>query len=296
MLARVRRSAAGVTVHAMHRVAVMAAIHVLAGCAATEGPLLRAVDEGDAGTGDASAQGAGNAGSAAPRIVPGMSFQYQLVGTVDVDEDAELFVIDLFNARQATIDALHARGRVVACYLSAGTRESYRDDADLFPDSAVGETLAAYPDEAWLDVRDATVRELMAARLDLARDKGFDGVVPTNLTAYQEQSGFALSAADQLEYTQWLAAQAHARGLLPGMSGDYAQVDALVDRFDWAVHFGCIARGDCDGLRAFVERGKPAFDLEYEGEIDVLCAEAARQGINVIRKRPSLDAFREACP
>jgi hypothetical protein len=291
----------GVTVDAMRAVMSIAAVSLLAACAATEGPLLRAAPAADGGAapaGNGAGDGAadGGASAAAPRIVPGMSFQYQLIGQVDVDVDAELFVVDLFNVSASVIAALHARGRVVACYLSAGTRESYRDDADRFPDSAVGETHAAYPDEAWLDVRDPTVRELMAARLDLARDKGFDGVLPTNLTAYRASSGFDLSAADQLDYTQWLAAEARERGLTPGMSGDYAQVEQLVDDFDWAMHFGCIARGDCADLAPFVQRGKPVFDLEYEGDIDALCAQAALEDMNVILKRESLDAFREACP
>jgi hypothetical protein len=227
-----------------------------------------------------------------------MSFQYQLVGEVDIDLEADLFVIDLFNTPAAVIAALHEQGRVVVCYLSAGTRESYRSDADAFPADAVGEPLASYPNEAWLDVRHEAVRELMAARLDLARDKGFDGVLPTNLAAYQRESGFDLTAADQLDYSLWLAAEARARGLTPGMADDYAQVDRMVDRFDWAMHFGCIARGDCAELAPFVERGKPVFDLEFQGEIDsdALCAEAERQQVTAILKQPSLNAFRVACP
>jgi hypothetical protein len=62
------------------------------------------------------------------------------------------------------------------------------------------------------------------------------------------------------------------------------------------MHFGCIERGDCGELAPFVQRGKPVFDLEYEGDIDALCAQAALEDMNVILKRESLDAFREACP
>jgi hypothetical protein len=273
-------------------IAAIVATSILASCSATEGPLLRAV-----GSDSGAPEDPGNPASAGePRILPGMSFQYQLVGDIDVDLDAQLFVIDLFNAGDGTIDALHADGKVVAAYLSAGTLEDFRDDAEQFPASAVGEPLAAYPDESWLDVRDPTVRELMAARLDVAREQGFDAVLPTNLQGYAQNNGLALTAADLLDYALWLAAQIHARGLAPGLGGDFEQVDALVDHFDWAVHFGCLSRGDCEVLAPFVAQGKPVFDLEYEGDIDALCAQAASYDLSVIRKNLRLDAYREACP
>jgi hypothetical protein len=294
-----RPGAPGVTVDAMRAVMSIAAISLLSACAATEGPLLHAAPAGDGGVPPAGGGGGESGGAASATgalIVPGMSFQYQLQGTIDTDIDAQLFVVDLFNADRDVIDELHAQNRVVAAYVSAGTLEPGRPDTDRFPDRAVGEPLASYPSESWLDVRDATVRQLMAARLQLARDKGFDGVVPTSLTAYATDSGFPLTAADQLDYTRWLAAQARVLGMAPAMTGDYAQVEQLVDDFDWAMHFGCIERGDCGELAPFVQRGKPVFDLEYEGDIDALCAQAALEDMNVILKRESLDAFREACP
>jgi len=313
--AGVQASAGGVRVDAMRGAWAMAVTCWVASCAATEGPLLRATGAGNAAAagaaGSAGSSGAAVAGSAgfggstagsggtsppAGPIVPGMTFQYQISGNVDTSVDAELFVIDLFNPSDAVIAALRSQGRVLACYVSAGTRENFRDDAPLFPASAVGEPLESYPNERWLDVRDPGVRAQMATRLDLARDRGFDAVLPTNLYAYQQDSGFDLSAADQLDYARWLATEARARGLSPGMADNWGQVAELVDWFDWAVHYNCIANGDCAEMAPFVDRGKPAFDLEYEGEIDALCAEAASQGVNMIRKREQLDAFRQACP
>ncbi len=298
---------------------------MLAGCAATEGPLLRAVGEpagngsiagnsgssaasggsaeATAGTGGSIAGSGGTGGSTAgtsgtagdPRIVRGMSFQYQLVDEVNIDVDAELFVVDLFNAEVEIIDALHAQGKVVVAYVSAGTHEPYRDDADLFPASTVGQPLESYPNESWLDVRAPAVRELMAARLDLARDNGFDGVLPTSLSAHLHDSGFDLTAEDQLDYGLWFAAEVRERGLTPGLA-DLAQLDRMVDSIDWAMHFGCIARGDCAELSPFIAQGKPVFDLEYEGEIATVCDEAERYGVTAILKNRRLDDYRVACP
>jgi hypothetical protein len=179
--------------------------------------------------------------------------------------------------------------------LSAGTRESFRPDADQFPDSAVGETHASYPDEAWLDFRDPTVRALMAARLTQARDKGFDGIVPTNLSAYLRTTGFDLSAEAQRDYSLFLIREAHARGLHVAMTDDFEQGALLAPHYDWAVHFGCIERGDCAELEPLAAQGKPVFDIEFEGEASEVCAQAAALGINVLLKRPQLDAYRVGC-
>lgn len=51
-----------------------------------------------------------------------------------------------------------------------------------------------------LDVRSANVHEVMISRLDLARQKGCDGVEPDNMDGYTNNSGFSLSANDQLAY------------------------------------------------------------------------------------------------
>ena len=285
----------------------IAALVGLAGCGVTEGPLLHARDGGaaagpDAGSDASLVPGAGSGAdsgmtaTAMPVFPADVSWQYQLVGQVDPELDARLFVIDLFNVSTTVIDRLHAQGKLAVAYLSAGTLENFRDDADQFPASAVGSVYDEYPNESWLDVRDQGVRARMAARLDIAREKGFDGVLPTNLTAYQHDSGFDLSASDQADYTTWLSAQAHARGMHVGMADNYGQVAALVAHFDWGVDYGCLASNNCDRLAPFKAEGKPVLDVETEGQAAEVCPLARSLGVNVILKRPDLGAYRVVCP
>jgi hypothetical protein len=207
-----------------------------------------------------------------------------------------LFVLDLFDTTAAQLTALHARGRVVIAYLSAGSLEPWRPDADDFSEQVIGSELTGYPDERWLDIRDPAVRALMQARLTLARDKGFDGVYPGALDAYRSQSGFAISQRDQLDYDQFLSSTARGLGLTPGLSSHFMLSAQLLEQFDWAIAIGCLAAGSCDGLRPWLDQDKPVFDLELEGQLNDVCAQAEQLGITALMKRPSFDAWSRTCP
>jgi len=274
---------------------------VVAACGSTDGPLLRALSAGDAAAGDALAQaGAEPSPSGDSMLIrPGMRLHYQLTGEPSVDAAAQVFVIDLFDAEPAQVATLRAgaaAGRIAIAYLSAGSFEPWRPDIAQFPDSVVGTRLGAYPDEKWLDVRAQAVRDVMQARLRLARDKGFDGVLPGALGAYRSDSGFPLTQADQLDYDRFLSSEARALGLSPGLSGDFLLARELAGAFDWAIAFGCLAADSCGALQPLVEQHKAVFNLEVDGDLNELCARAEPLGITTILKRPTFDAWSRSCP
>lgn len=224
-----------------------------------------------------------------------MRLHYQVAGELAVGRDAQLVVIDLFETESSQVAALHATGRVVVAYLSAGTLEPWRPDVAALPDAVVGAPLVSYPNEAWLDIRSAPVRSLMRARLELARDKGFDGVFPGSLGGYRSTTGFPLTASDQQSYDVFLATQARALGLSAGLSGDFDLLAQLVDAYDWAIAFGCLAADSCARLQPLIDRGKAVFDVETEGTLAEVCARASGSDIVTILKRPSYDAWSQPC-
>ena len=268
----------------------MAALMFLFACDATQGPLLSRRGAGDAG-GDAAAESV--AGTS--RVRPGMSLQYQITGALDTSADAQLFVVDLFDTTEQQVARLHEQARIVIAYVSVGSFEPWRQDAASFPRAAIGMALANYADENWLDIRNSEVRAAVAARLDRARDKGFDGVFASSLGGYLQATGFALSRADELDYAGFVASQARTRGLSVGLSGDFELGEPVADAYDWALSTDCIARANCDALDPFVLRGKPVFNLETEGEPDAVCMQAAAAGIPTTLKRTSYDAWRMPC-
>lgn len=222
---------------------------------------------------------------------PGTTWQWQLSDEIDTSFDVQMYDIDLFDTPADTIDALKAEDRVVICYFSAGSLEDWRPDADQFPADVIGRPLDDWPGEYWLDIRQLDVLQpIMAARLDLAMDKGCDGVEPDNITAYTNRTGFRLTYEDQLAYNRWLADAAHARGLSIGLKNDLDQVEDLVDDFDWALNEQCFEYEECDLLLPFIEAGKTVFGVEYEGDPADFCPQANALGFSWLMKTYDLTA------
>jgi hypothetical protein len=230
------------------------------------------------------------------RPAPGTSWQWQLTGEIDTSVEAAMYDIDLFDTPQAIIDELQGDGRVVICYFSAGSWEDWRPDAALFPAAVLGENLDNWPGEVWLDIRQLdNLGPLMSARLDLAVEKGCDGVEPDNIDGYQNETGFPLAGDDQLAYNRWLAEQAHSRGLSIGLKNDLGQVVELINWFDWALNEECFQYDECETLLPFVQQGKAVFGVEYEGDPEIFCPELNALDYDWLQKSLDLDAWRLAC-
>lgn len=230
---------------------------------------------------------------------PGTSWQWQLTGNLDTSIDVAMYDVDLYETSDADIATLKAAGRVVICYFSAGSWEPGRTDSDDFPPATLGDALDGWPDERWLDTRSSAVRDLMKARLDLAASRGCDGVEPDNVDGYQNDSGFDLDDATQLDFNRFIAAEAHARGLSVGLKNDIDQLGDLASDFDWALNEECYLYDECDAYAStFIAQGKAVFHAEYvdAGELDAVCAVTQPLQLSTLVKNLDLDAYRLACP
>jgi hypothetical protein len=226
-----------------------------------------------------------------------MSWQWQLTGTIDQTVNAQMFDVDLFDTPAQTVASLHAAGRRVVCYVSAGTFENWRPDASLFPAAVKGSSVSGFPDEQWLDVRQWSVLQpILEARMDLCTSKGFDGIELDNVDGYENHSGFPLTAADQLTFNRALASSAHARNLSAALKNDIDQVADLVGQFDWALNEQCFEYDECDALQPFLEANKAVFNVEYNLATSSFCPKADALGFSSMRKHLSLDAYRVPCP
>ncbi len=224
------------------------------------------------------------------------SWQWQLQGRIDTSVDVQMYDVDAFDVPARIVDRLHDDGRAVVCYVSAGSWETWRPDADRFPDEILGRELDGWPGERWLDIRRiGGLAPILRARIDRCARKGFDGIEFDNVEGYANRTGFPLTAGDQLRFNVWLANQAHRSGLSVALKNDLGQVEELLPYFDFAVNEECFTYDECDRLTAFVEAGKAVFGVEYGLEADAFCPRANEMNFNFLRKQLSLRAWRVAC-
>jgi len=232
------------------------------------------------------------------------TWEWQLTGELNTSYDADMYDIDLFDTNQTTIAELKHSGKKVICYFSAGTYEDWREDKDKFPSSILGNDLEDWEGEKWIDIRKLdTVLPIMRARLDLAKEKGCDGVEPDNVDGYSNDTGFDLTYQDQLIYNKTIANEARKRGLSVGLKNDLDQVEDLVIFYDFALNEECHIYNECDKLQPFIDANKPVFNAEYDqkyiddsNEFENLCKDAKSRGFQTIVLPKNLDGtFRLSC-
>ncbi len=208
--------------------------------------------------------------------------------------------IDGFDATAEDVAALHEAGITAVCYFNAGAWEEWRDDAGAYPDAIIGNAYPGWEGERFVDIRQLDVLSpILAARLDLCVDKGFDAVDPDNVDTYLTETGFPLTEADQLAFNRWLAGEAHARGLAIGQKNVPELAAALVASFDFAVTEDCLVDNWCGQMAPYADAGKPVLMIEYTDRdltANELCTLAAGTFGAVVIKHRELDAWSAHCP
>jgi hypothetical protein len=226
----------------------------------------------------------------------GTSWQYQLAGTLDLTVDAAVYDVDWHETSADQVAQLHAAGRRVICYVNAGAYEDWRPDAQDYPGEVLGEPLDGWPGERWLDVRRTDLLlPLLSARVDVCQSKGFDAVEFDNVDGWSNETGFPLTAEDQLAFNRAIAGLAHARGMSVGLKNDVDQVDQLADVFDFAVNEECLAYDECGAYRDFLAAGKAVLHVEYENPPARKCGDTTQMGMSTILKSVDLGADLRHC-
>jgi hypothetical protein len=183
---------------------------------------------------------------------------------------------------------LHAQGKHVICYIDVGTAEDWRPDYSSFPASVLGN--GGWPGEKWLDIRQLSILEpIMTARFQMCKEKGFDAIDPDNMEGYANNTGFPLTAAEQLTYNEWVANEAHALGLAVLQKNDSEQVGQLEPYFDGALNEQCNEYHECADYQPYLTAGKPVLNIEYNLLTNSFCAADNAAGIMGARLDEALD-------
>lgn len=239
------------------------------------------------------ADGSGEVGRWVP--TPGTAWQWQLSGTLDLSVDVPVFDVDGADTTAAQVEELHQRGRHVICYINVGAWEAWRADAGSFPASTLGRA-NGWPGERWLDVRQLDLLEpLIVARFDACAAKGFDAIEPDNIDGYLNDTGFAITAKDQLVFNRRLAELAHDRGMSIALKNDVEQVGDLINWFDFAINEECARYGECHLLVPFIKAGKAVLHVEYDLTPEEFCHVTNPLGFSSMVKQRELTAWRDPC-
>lgn len=197
----------------------------------------------------------------------GVKWQIQLVDSVeDTTIDTDIWDIDLFDNTAETISTLQNKGHKVICYFSAGTYEDWRPDISKFDTADFGSNLDEWPGERWLNIKSSNVRAIMSSRLDMAKQKGCNGVDPDNIDAYGNENGLGLTEADSVDFLTFLASESHYRGMSIGLKNGGDIIGSVIDKMQWSVNEQCAEYSECETYAAFTKVNKPVFHIEYSGE------------------------------
>ena len=185
----------------------------------------------------------------------------------------------------AAVSRIHNTGGRAICYLSAGTWEDWRADANQFPASLLG-SKNGWPGERWLDIRQTSILlPMMDARVQKCQRAGFDGVEWDNVDGFSNRTGFPLTYQDQLTYNASLANLGHQYGLSVALKNDVGQLADLSVYFDYAVNEQCQQYNECGGYTTyFINAGKAVFQVEYKSSLSKICPQANSANRNAISK------------
>jgi hypothetical protein len=237
---------------------------------------------------------------------PGEQWQYQLQGNVNTNlcvvpfskgscvrpnvYDIDLYANDGTTLNSAAVSGIHAQGGHAVCYVDAGTWENWRPDASEFPSYVLG-AKNGWPGERWLDIRQTSVLlPIITARVAKCAEAGFDAVEFDNVDGYTNDTGFPLTASEQLTYNTDLAGIAHQHGLSVGLKNDIDQLGQLEGSFDFAINEQCAQYKECAAYDSWVAAGKAVVEVEYRTSPAKFCPAADSQGRDAIKKSLALRA------
>lgn len=225
---------------------------------------------GGEGAGSTEVGGGGNGGS-----LPAYA-TFHLNYTQDKDwskcAERDFVVFDLLETPAADFQTCQDMGARMLCYFSS-QYEEWRDDASDF--GALDEPLDDWPGEYWVDPNDPATMAVMEARLDIAVEKGCDGVDIDNI----DRDGHE-------EYISAIFTSAREHGLLVSQKNAIEKIDLFFDLVDLYQNEQCQEYEECEPYEGL---GRPVHNIEYTPckTIDYLYSH--RKDVE------AMDAFEEAC-
>jgi endo-alpha-1,4-polygalactosaminidase (GH114 family) len=149
------------------------------------------------------------------------------------------------------------------------------------------------------------VRNIMAARIKMAADKGCDGVDPDNVDGYNNNNGLDLTEDSAVDYISFLSSTAASHGLACGLKNAAEIIDRTKGMVQYSVNEQCHDYNECGLFSPFIDASKPVFNIEYpdsapntnEKVLASACATKSSNalGFSTIIKTMDLDGWVQQC-
>lgn len=215
---------------------------------------------------------------------------------VNLDVVVDRYAIDWEEVPASSVDTIHQCGAGASCYISIGSWEGWRGDKDDFHADVLGEDYDGWPGEKWLDVRQINVLgPIMEARMDVCKEKGFDGVQFDNVDGWQSETGFPVTQQDYVHYAAYLANMAHGKGLSVSWENAAENVPVLEPYMDWYIMEECNEWDECANASPMIEAGKFVGSVEYLPKYQDLAFCENKLQIVSMFKNLALTSYTRAC-
>jgi hypothetical protein len=167
----------------------------------------------------------------------------------------------------------------------------------------------------------------MKTRIQLASQKGCDGIDPDNVDGYvslesllllyrsrqslivdtnqENNSGFGLTQDDFIDFLDYLSSQAHAYNLSIGLKNASDLIANILPEVQFSVNEQCVRYNECPAFASFIGSGKPVFHIEYPGApgsvnastLSNICSDSVSgsAGFSTVMKTINLDGWVEYC-
>ena len=139
-------------------------------------------------------------------------------------------------------------------------------------------------------VNNRVLLPIINARVAKCAAAGFDAVDFDNVDGYTNDTGFPLTAAQQLTFNEDLAGIGHSYGLSVGLKNDLGQLNQLESTFDFAVNEQCAQFNECDAYDGWTAAGKAVVEIEYHAKQARYCPSAQLHRRDAIQKSVALRA------
>lgn len=238
---------------------------------------------------------------------PETTFDWDLRGDIPSNTSyaAKVIDIDAFENDAAFVANLHAQNKKVFAYVSVGSIEDWRPDVADFPNSIIGNNYPGWEGEKFIDISNIeALAPIMRARLDMIKEKGFDGVEPDNIDLNSwttAELGFEITETDIINYSNWLANEAHSRGLSIGQKNASDLAPQLVNTFDWILLEDAFYDDFATEAQIYITKNKAVFATEYTDNYNAIlfdeqvCPQANTMSYTAILKHRELDGYIKTC-